>query len=771
MADIEKIKQDLAEVEQTLRDLGDKQSAFAQKMRVEALVSQCELQALLGGSGAIAQGDGTMAVGQDGIGVGGNIKDSTLIKGDNNRVNQTTNIYNGSSPVKTLLLGNAMQKYLDYLIAHHQYLQLQGIRAGSHPLSVALEKVYISLSILDKHQAGHKTQSQGTENFHSEPGVDTVVSSMHRYRRLVIIGDPGSGKTTLLAYLTLTYARDLRDADGTVKSRLRLDKEDGYLPITLPLRALGYHLRDKNIRSGNAGAALLLDYLNDYYLAQNIALPEDFFVDALDQGKAVLLLDGMDEVADVQTRQSVARLIEAFAARYSKARFVVTSREMGYEGAARIGAEFGLAKVRDFSPAEVRRFVKDWTRVIETTFAQSIASPKTLGDEDLHAVIQEADNQSDKLIQAIDNNVRVAELAVNPLLLTVIALVHRYRAQLPERRSELYEEAVEVLLGHWDSAKGLEDELDVAGIRMDSGDRRSFLEPVAFWMHERNQREIELADLRDLLLSRFKNMTGDTLHAEKAVDAFLRVINERSGLLIARGIGVYGFAHLTFQEYLVARALADRKDALEFTLKHLSDTWWREVILLQAGYLSTQGKRRVSELIGALMNADLKTEPEPHHHLLLAVECLFDVGMARADGNLLEEARRRLKTQAEAPIEKRNKASLLSKLTAMNALARLDSGKIDSQFWKAPWGEPEWVTIPAGEFWMGGEGWLVGKLAQKLTLPEYQIARVPITNAQYALYVQDAKAKAPDLTAADLDAAVRTIAGSARSMGITVEGV
>ena len=34
-----------------------------------------------------------------------------------------------------------------------------------------------------------------------------------------------------------------------------------------------------------------------------------------------------------------------------------------------------------------------------------------------------------------------------------------------------------------------------------------------------------------------------------------------------------------------------------------------------------------------------------------------------------------------------------------------------------------------------------------------------------------AKAKMPDLTAADLDGAVRTIAGSARSMGITVEGV
>jgi large subunit ribosomal protein L11 len=34
-----------------------------------------------------------------------------------------------------------------------------------------------------------------------------------------------------------------------------------------------------------------------------------------------------------------------------------------------------------------------------------------------------------------------------------------------------------------------------------------------------------------------------------------------------------------------------------------------------------------------------------------------------------------------------------------------------------------------------------------------------------------AKTKMPDLTAADMDAAVRTIAGSARSMGITVEGM
>ena len=43
-----------------------------------------------------------------------------------------------------------------------------------------------------------------------------------------------------------------------------------------------------------------------------------------------------------------------------------------------------------------------------------------------------------------------------------------------------------------------------------------------------------------------------------------------------------------------------------------------------------------------------------------------------------------------------------------------------------------------------------------------------ITRAQLE---EIAKTKLKDMTAADLDAAVRTIAGSARSMGVTVEGV
>lgn len=655
---------------------------------------------------------------------------------------------------KALSLPEALRHYLDNLIAARQHLRLQAIRTDQ-PLGVSLEKVYISLTAIDQWHRDEKVAERPDDLGHLDSRTLSIPVALARYRRLVIIGDPGSGKTTLLAYLALTYARTLRDGVALVQERLALPtseslaysgelrdsvtlvqerpglKESDHLPILLPLRDFGRHLKLEHPDPGKDGPALLLNYLRQYYAAQNIVVPEDFFSDFLEGGKAVLLWDGLDEVADPALRQRVARLVEKFVVRYPGSRYVVTSRVVGYEGTARLGENFGLAKVQEFTPAEVRQFVRDWTRAVETALA---------GSEE-PVILRRADDEADKLIHAIDGNPRIAELAVNPLLLTVIALVHRYRAALPEKRAELYEEAVEVLLGAWDKAKGLETEAQLAGRRLDTGDRRSLLEPAAFWLHEQKQRDIESDELRPLVLPTFVGLaSGDKHLADKAVDEFLRVVNERSGLLVERGTGVYGFAHQTFQEYLAARALASRDDFVGYTINHLPDSWWREVILLEAGYLSTQGKRRVSELIRAIMSADPKTEPEPHHHLMLAAECLFDVGAARVEGDLQSEIRKRLKQEADAPLKKGDRAGVLRKVSAMNALTRIESGQFGavSRFWTQPWGRPEWVTIPAGEFWMGD-----GNSAHRVFVPEYQIARVPVTNAQYALYVADAKVKPP----------------------------
>jgi len=137
------------------------------------------------------------------------------------------------------------------------------------------------------------------ERLHS--GALTIASALQRYRRLVVIGDPGCGKTTLLSYLALTYAR--QNAETIIK-RLAL-AEDDYLPIILPLRNLGYHLRSEYPNPGKDGPILLLRYLYDYFAAQGIALLDNIFKQALKSGHAVILLEGMDEVADKTLRARV----------------------------------------------------------------------------------------------------------------------------------------------------------------------------------------------------------------------------------------------------------------------------------------------------------------------------------------------------------------------------------------------------------------------------------------------------------------------------------
>jgi formylglycine-generating enzyme required for sulfatase activity len=298
--------------------------------------------------------------------------------------------------------------------------------------------------------------------------------------------------------------------------------------------------------------------------------------------------------------------------------------------------------------------------------------------------------------------------------------------------------------------------MTVAGRELDAGDRRSLLEPIALWMMEQHAREIEADELRRQLGQRFTEMMNDPQQARKVVDAFLLLINERSGLLAERGQGVYAFSHLTFQEHLAARAVSDKADYIQYTLKRMSDSWWREVVLLEAGYLSMQGKQRTTAMIQAVM--DCAEESEPYHNLVLAAECLRDVGQARVTSDLYGEVQRRLRKEFETPLrqpeqeKKRGEqpgpidlpALIRRRAAAAEALGRIESGAgTQPAFWRLPYGEPVWVEVPAGEFWMGGSGEDDGKPVHRVNVPAFKIARVPITNAQYKLFVEAARHQAP----------------------------
>src|SRR5262249_32960935 len=87
--------------------------------------------------------------------------------------------------------------------------------------------------------------------------------------------------------------------------------------------------------------------------------------------------------------------------------------------------------------------------------------------------------------------------------------------------------------------------------------KSALLEPVALWFHERGEQGLEATqeELEREIARQFIDLGDnvDTAHSRAAL--FLRVIDERAGLLVERETGVYAFAHLTFQEYLYQRML------------------------------------------------------------------------------------------------------------------------------------------------------------------------------------------------------------------------
>jgi len=501
---------------------------------------------------------------------------------------------------KHLSAGRFERRYLEWLCEEQLFLKVRGIRTRS-PVSVKLEEVYVSLTLNrpSRREANGQTgvkvvlmeELPEGRRLEQDPRLEIRAEESERLsigqvlqscpERLVILGGPGTGKTTLLSYLVLKFAR------GQAQETLELDEER--LPVLIPLRELP-----------RTGLSLTAENLPALCVAPEIAkeCPADFFKKHLQDGNCIVLLDGMDEVTSEKERRRVAEQIEDFVTTYRDNRFVVTSRPAGYSGVALAG--FTQLDICDFSDEDVEAFARYWclavelaVRRVESEISEAVARRK-------------AEREAGELVTAIRASDRVRHLTVNPLLLTIVAMVHRYRATLPNRRVELYDECTEVLLGYWDQAKGIAGQLDWKR-------KRRILEPLAHWMHQEGLREAGRAQVEQVIAQALPTV-GEK---ETGAAEFLKNVRERSGLLMERGLGIYGFSHLTFQEYLTASYLIDRREkGREELLKHLHDSWWLEVTLLYAGM------QDATPLIEAIL---AQRDDIFENNLFLAARCLVDV--------------------------------------------------------------------------------------------------------------------------------------------------
>ena len=247
--------------------------------------------------------------------------------------------------------------------------------------------------------------------------------------KLAIIGVPGSGKSTLLRHIAL-------HPHGLNRQRRRRT-----LPVVLQIRECAGDI------TSDQAPRLPAVMVGRLHRLPNPPTPS-WFERQLTDGRCVVMLDGLDEVASQQDRQAVVAWINEQMTFYPRNDYLITSRPQGYRENMLLKAH--QLQIREFTPEQVKRFVRSWYRATGRLLP-------TAGDAD-DETAADGVAEAEDLIGRLEDNTALGDLAVNPLLLTMIAIVHRYNnGKLPDTRAELYGEMCEVLLERPPHAKPLPD--------------------------------------------------------------------------------------------------------------------------------------------------------------------------------------------------------------------------------------------------------------------------------------------------------------------------
>lgn len=460
------------------------------------------------------------------------------------------------------------REYKYFLSRMHHDVDLRGLSTwGMHTL--AMDEVFVDLSlrpqlpsripsgpIAEDDDPGHVLRPEGPKEIHhsvslagnEESPVDTtrrsIWETLDQYPDgpLAVLGPPGSGKTTLLRHVTLVLCRPHRGRQVPKKWR-------SHVPVLIFLREhITVILADPNTP--------LPDVVRRTLSRLTKSEPPGWLDRQLDRGRCVVMLDGLDEVAKREDRAVVMKWVRNQIEQYPRNQFILTSRPFGFVDPPLISAT--VMQVRQFTDTQVGTFVKGWYRTVE----QRSANRDDVG------VRARAEEGAEKLLDRLYASPALLALAVNPLLLTMITSVHKYRAALPGSRAELYREICQVFLGKRQEAKELTSDLSI--------DQKTIvLRHLAYAMMEQRIRDISTEKAAEVIAPILEKVSYSGSPRQ-----FLIEIEQTSGLLIERDNEVYAFTHLTFQEYLAALHVAEVKP-IEFLVARLDDPWWREVTLLR----------------------------------------------------------------------------------------------------------------------------------------------------------------------------------------------
>ncbi|RCJ38339.1 hypothetical protein A6770_13390 [Nostoc minutum NIES-26] len=396
------------------------------------------------------------------------------------------------------------------------------------------------------------------------PGLEAV----EKYPKLMILGKPGAGKTTFLKYLAI------QSIGGEFQAE--------HVPIFVTLKDFA--------EAGNKPG--LLQYLsegaiNPTYTGSSVM--ETRFIssipDVIIRGKALILLDGLDEVREEDSKR-ILNEIREFSDRFPDNHFVMTcriaAREYTFE-------KFTEVEVADFDDEQIANFANKW-------FQSKAVKPENF-------------------IKRLEDNNRIKQLAASPLLLTLLCLAFEESGNFSANRSELYKEGLDALLKKWDAKRGIQRNQVYKKLSVPR--KEDLLSKIALITFERGDYFFKQKAAEQYIIDYIRNLP-DANTDEEALqfdsEEILRSIEYHHGLVVARAKGIYSFSHLTFHEYFVAREFVvvrqSSEQALQSLVSHITEKSWREVFLLAVG-MSPNADRLLllmKEKIDAIAASDRKLQ-------------------------------------------------------------------------------------------------------------------------------------------------------------------
>jgi predicted NACHT family NTPase len=427
-----------------------------------------------------------------------------------------------------------------------------------------LESIYINVKCLEdlvrdyyeeNLENKYRESKQRRFSFRDNEKQDGLVFA-NQEQYLMVFGGPGIGKSTFLRKIGLEA---LKGNQGSYQHHLT--------PVLLEL---------KNFKETQINIQTLIEEEFRICGFPNI---EKNIRKKLEKGELLILLDGLDEVPS-DNISDVVKKIQDFVDLYDKNRFVISCRTALQKRFNR----FTNIEIVEYDDQQIQSFIKNW-------FSFELKENNRTG-QNCWELLQKEEYKSAK------------ELCQTPLLLTFLCVIYQKKQSFPTDRSNLYQEALELLLEEWAKYNDLQEHRSIdkkMNINLSVKIEKLLLSKIAY----DNFLEDKLFFWKEDIVNQLEYNLQETLNFSQNPDGnkVLKTIEIEQGILVERAKNQYSFSHLTLQEYLTARYIVENDLYENIVKNYLTETRWHEVFLLISGLL--RGK------VDQLFKAD---------HLLLAME-------------------------------------------------------------------------------------------------------------------------------------------------------